>query len=213
MMKLKIAALTLALIAGAAEGKTRKIVEPLDASIVAASQVAAVEVRISPTASETLAKLEAIAAQKRAAAKLPPLDASASIETTATRPGREIYSTLPFRQMFPLVMEDVTRECGLTSGRPVKLKITVDTVKTANAGMALLLGSSDQLAGMVEVLDAADDKPLGSFYIDVINSHGGLAGLALRGSGVRESLSEEFALESSRVLTGRKSKTPSAAKG
>jgi hypothetical protein len=114
--------------------------------------------------------------------------------------------------MFPLVIEDVTREWGLTSGRQVKLKVTVDTLKTEDAGMAILLGSSDQLAGIVEVVDAAEGTSLGSFYIDVINSHGGLGGLALRGSGVRESLSEEFGLETSRVLTGRKSKTPKAAK-
>lgn len=211
-MKLKIAALVLALVAGAAEAKSRKIVEPLNASIVAASQVTAVEVVISPTATKTLDKLEAIAVQKRVEAKLPAVDATAPIDTAAARPDRNVYATLPFNQMLPLVMQDVTKEWGLTGGQPVKLKITVDTVKTANAGMALLLGSSDQLAGMVEVLDAGDGRPLGSFYIDVINSHGGLAGLALRGSGVREALAEEFALESSRVLTGRKSKTPKAAK-
>ncbi|WP_426163265.1 hypothetical protein [Sandarakinorhabdus sp. DWP1-3-1] len=211
-MKLKIAALALAIVAGAADAKSRKIVEPLDPSIIAASQLASVEVLVSPTAVETLDKLEAIAVQKRADAKLPPVDATAPVDTAAARPTRDTYSTLPFRQMLPLVMEDVTREWGLANGRPVKLRVTVDTVKTANAGMALLLGSSDQLAGMVEVLDPADGRALGSFYIDVINSHGGLAGLALRGSGVRESLAEEFALESSRVLTGRKSKTPKVPK-
>lgn len=206
------ALLALALLAGAAEAKSRKVVEPLEPSIVAANQIAGVEVVVSPTATETFNKLEAIAVQKRQAANLAAIDPAAPHDPAAPRPARDVYATLPFSQMLPLVMEDVTREWGLTSGRPVKLKVTVDTLKMANPGMAILLGSSDQLAGMVEVQDAADGKPLGSFYIDVINSHGGLAGLAMRGSGVRESLAEEFALESSRVLTGRKSKKPKAAR-
>ena len=202
----------LLLIATTAEAKSRKIIEPLDPSIIAAHQVVGVDITVSPAAAETFAKLEGIAATKRAEAKLPPIEASAPVAPGTPRPEPEQYSTLPFARMFPLVIEDVTREWGLTSGRQVKLKVTVDTLKTEDAGMAILLGSSDQLAGIVEVVDAAEGTSLGSFYIDVINSHGGLGGLALRGSGVRESLSEEFGLETSRVLTGRKSKTPKAAK-
>lgn len=202
----------LLLVAATAEAKSRKIIEPLEPSIVAAHQVVGVDVTVSPAATETFAKLEAIAATKRAEAGLPPIDPAAPVDAAAARPDPAQYATLPFARMFPLVIEDVTREWGLTSGRPVKLKVTIDTVKTANAGMAILLGSSDQLAGIVEVFDAGDGAALGSFYIDVINSHGGLGGLALRGSGVRESLSEEFGLEASRVLTGRKSKTPKPAR-
>lgn len=204
--------LALLLVASAADAGPRKIVDPLDPAIVAASRVTAVEVTVTPTASETFAKLEAIAVKKRADGGLPPVEGASPIDPASPRPAKSEYATLPFAQMFPLVIQDVTREWGLTGGREVKLKVTVDALKTANAGMALLLGSSDQLAGMVEVTDAADGKALGSFYIDVINSHGGLGGLALRGSGIREKLAEEFGLESSRVLTGRKSKTPKAAK-
>jgi hypothetical protein len=54
----------------------------------------------------------------------------------------------------------------------------------------------------VIVLDPATQKQIGNFYVQVINSHGGLAGLAMRGGGIREKLVEEFALESSRILTG-----------
>lgn len=197
------------LIAGGANAGPRKIVEPLDPAVVAQLQVVAVDVDVSETARPNFEKFEAKAAEKRVAAGLTPVDGSAA---PTTRPAKADYATLPFRQMFPLVMEDVTREWGLSSGTPVKLKVTIDTVKTANAGMAILAASSDQLAAMVEVLDAQDGRALGSFYIDVINSHGGLGGLALRGSGIREKLAEEFALESSRVLTGRKSKTPKAKK-
>lgn len=210
MRFLRLLFVPLVLLAGtAAQAGPRKIIEPLDPAIVGQLQVGAVEVVIADTAKETFTKLEAKAAEKRTAAGLPPLQAVAA---DAPRPVPDTYSTLPFTQMFPLVMQDVTREWGLTSGRPVNLKVTIDSIKTANAGMAILMGSSDQLAGIVDVLDPASGKSLGSFYIDVINSHGGLGGLALRGSGIRESISEEFALESSRVLAGRKSKTPKAKK-
>ena len=106
--------------------------------------------------------------------------------------------------MFPLVMQDVTREWGLTEGKgtPVKLRITIETAKTANAGMALLIGSSDELAGKVHVLDAEGAQSLGSFYVHVLNTHGGWGGLLMRGGGIREKLAEEFALESARILTG-----------
>jgi hypothetical protein len=80
--------------------------------------------------------------------------------------------------------------------------VTVESIKTANAAMALLVGSSDQLAGKVDVLDAQGGQELGSFYVHVINSHGGWGGLLMRGSGIREKLAQEFALESARILTG-----------
>jgi hypothetical protein len=196
----------------AAVAGSRKVVEPLDPAVVANLQVVGTEVSVSDTAKENWAKFEAKAAEKRAEAGLPPWEFAGpdTPEVKGERPARTAYSTLPFRQMFALTMEDVTKEWGLTTGTPVNLKVSFDTVKTANAGMAMLAGSADQLAGLVEVSDAASGKPLGSFYIDVINSHSGLMGLAMRGSGIREELAEEFALESSRVLAGRKSKKPKA---
>lgn len=196
----------------AAMAGPRKVVEPLDPAVVANLLVVGTEVSVSDTARENWAKFETKAAEKRAAAGLPPWEFANpdTPEVKGERPEKASYSTLPFRQMFALTMEDVTREWGLTSGTPVKLKVSFDTVKTANAGLAMLAGSADQLAGLVEVSDAASGKPLGSFYIDVINNHSGLMGLALRGSGIREELAEEFALESSRVLAGRKSKKPRA---
>lgn len=201
MMNWKPAALALLMLASAAQAGPRKIVEPLAPGIVANLQVKAVEITVSEPAKATFDKLEAIAVEKRQEAKLPPYDAA----TANPNPPTGEYPTLPFSVMFPLVMQQVTREWGLDLGRPVKLKVTVDTLKTANEGMAVLFGSADQLAGLVDVVDFDTGAPLGSFYIDVINSHGGLMGLAMRGTGVRESLSGEFALESSRVLTGRKS--------
>lgn len=221
--------------ASSANAKERKIVDPLSENLVANNHVVGVEVRLSPTALEKMAEFDKKAAEKRAEAKLPPVSpppgaapaaeteakiaaADVSVPTrmpespavesaTSIRPAKDEYATLPFANMFPLVIEDVTKDWGLVGGKPVKLVVTIDTLKTANAAMAILIAaSSDQLAGMVEVRDAATDAALGSFYVDVINSHGGWLGMAMRGSGVREKLTEEFALQTSRVLTGRKSK-------
>lgn len=205
-MKLRIALALLIAAAAPAAAKERKIIEPLPAEIVAANHVVDVEVVVADGMVPKMAPFEAKAAEKRAAAGLPPIDAATPVAAGAPRPGRDEYSTLPFARMFPLVMQDVTRDWGLVGGRPVKLKVTVDNLKTANAAMAILTSSNDQLAGMVEVLDAATGAPLGAFYIDVLNGSYGLTGMALRGGGVREKLAEEFALQTSRVLTGRKKK-------
>lgn len=88
----------------------------------------------------------------------------------------------------PLVVTEGTRTWGMTGGRAVKLTISIDTLKTADAGMVMLLGSTDQLAGVVAVTDAASGEHLGEFYVDVLNARAGLLGLAMRRSGVREKL-------------------------
>lgn len=193
-------AIALVAIALPADAKQRRIVEPLAADIVNNNHVVAVEVSISPLAQEKFTKFEEKAAEKRAEAKLPPI---ASDTVLATRPTDEEYATLPFQKMLPLVMEDVTREWGLTGGQQVKLVINIDTLKTASAAMAIFIaGSSDQLAGTVEVVNPTTNESLGAFYVDVVNSHSGWGGMLMRGGGVREKLAEEFALESSRILAG-----------
>jgi hypothetical protein len=100
----------LLLVATTVEAKSRKIIEPLEPSIVAAHHITGVDISVSPAAAETFAKLEAIAATKRAEAKLSPIDASAPVDPAAPRPEPAQYATLPFARMFPLVMEDVTRD-------------------------------------------------------------------------------------------------------
>jgi len=175
-----------------------EVLQPISPAIKSASQVADVEVKLSTLARGAMAKFEEKAREKRTAAGLPPIDASAEM---TSRPTRDHYSTLPFEQMFELVVQDVTRERGLNGGRPIKLNVEIDTLKTANAGMAVLLGSNDQLAGVVKISDPANGEKLGEFYVDVINSHSGLLGLAMRGGGIREELAEEFAIHISRQLT------------
>lgn len=177
------------------EAKPRKVIDPISTEILDNAQIASVEVIAEGNAAKALEHFDKKAAEK------------ASTVTDATDTGKTKYSAMPFKDMFPLIMTDVSREWGLNKGRPIKLTVTLDTIKTANAGMAILGGSSDQLAGLVDVTDNESGAKLGSFYIDVLNSHGGMFGMMMRGGGVREKLASEFALESSRVLTGRKSKT------
>lgn len=199
-MKLLKMMVPLAMLALTACVKPVNVVQPLAAALQRQVVVAEVDVKLSPLAQGTMDKFEGKAAEKRAAAGLPPVDPAA---TPAARPPQDQYSTLPFGQMFELVVQDVTRQNGLASGRPVKLQVEIDTLKTANAGMALLAGSSDQLAGNVRILDPQTNERLGEFYVDVINSHSGLLGLAMRGGGIREELAEEFALHIARQLNGK----------
>ena len=199
-----VAFILLAVAALPAEAKQRTTIEPLPAELLANNHVVGVEVEVGDEAQEKFPLFEAKAAEKRAEKKLARIDPAVPL---TERPGEDDYATLPFATMFPLVMEDVTREWGLTDGRAIKLKVRISQFKTADAAMAILIaGSSDELSGVVNVYDAVSDERLGSLYINVVNSHGGWGGMLMRGAGIREKLSEEFALETSRMLTGRKSK-------
>lgn len=179
--------------------KQRTVIEQLPADIVDKNYVDQVEVIVADTASKKMAELEIKASGKRTEAGLAPYVATSDPLTA------DQYAGAPFTAMMPYVMRDVTRKWGLTperGGKAVNLRITVENIKTANAAMAMLVSSSDELSGEVVVIDPATQQQIGNFYVQVINSHGGLAGLAMRGGGVREKLVEEFALESSRILTG-----------
>lgn len=182
-----------------AVAKQRTVIEQLPQDVVDKNFVDQVEVIISPAANRTMAALEQKAAEKRTEAGLPAFTAEGEA------PAKDQYATVPFTAMMPLVMRDVTRKWGLTAergGRPVNLRVTVESIKTANAGMALLLSSTDELSGEVVVLDPATQQQIGNFYVQVVNNHSGWGGLLMRGGGIREKLAEEFALESSRILTG-----------
>lgn len=96
----------LAAIASPAHAKQRTVIEALPQEIVDNNHIVAVEVVIADTAQEKLQVLEAKAAGKRAAAGLAEYDPASSTE----RLGKQSYDTLPFSVMFPLVIQDVTRE-------------------------------------------------------------------------------------------------------
>jgi len=203
----KIGLLILALAcATPATARSVKATQPFPAELVGAAQIVETRVVLSEEVKANFAKLEHKAADKRAAAGLQPV---AEDQTFATRPTEEEYATLPITRMMPLVMEDTAHEWGLVAGRPIRLTIELDTLKTADAGMAMLFGSSDQLAGMVTITDPATDQKLGEYYIDVLNGRGGLLGLAMRGSGVREKLAAEFSDKLMKELAGKRKKTKS----
>ena len=193
---LKLAALLCLLAASPAAARQYDIVKPLPAAIVGKLNVVAVEVAVSGEAELTMAPHEA-----KAAARPRGPDKNA-----ASRPARDDYAALPFTRMFPLVVEDVSRQWGLAGGRPVKLNVTIAEFGTANVARAMVYGRSpDFMSGLVEVGDAATGATLGLFTVNVVNRHTGWTGMLIRGGGIRERLSEEFALESARVLSGRKS--------
>lgn len=203
MRYLKLLPWAAALLLAACAPAPVQVVQSLPAAVQNGVVVQDVDVSLSLLARDAMVKFEEKAREKRTAAGLAAIAADAEL---VARPPADEYATLPFNHMMALVIQDVTRDWGLASGRPVRLAVEIDTLKTANAGMAVLAGSSDQLSGSVKVLDFASGEKLGEFYVDVINAHSGLLGLAMRGGGIREKLAEEFALHVSQQLTGRKSK-------
>lgn len=165
-------------------------------------RITGMDVAFAPQIMEALAESDSKAARKRAEAGLPPLDGASY--PTAGQSG-DVYATLPFKQMFPLVVRDVARDWKLDHGTPVILRVTLDRLKTADAAMAIIVAwSSDMLEGTVDVVDAGSGASLGSFRVAVKNMHGGWGGMLIRGGGVREKLAEEFSLELARHIAGGK---------
>ena len=203
----KIGLLILALAcATPAAARSVKAMQAFPAELVGAARIVETRVVLSEAVKANFEKLEQKAAEKRAAAGLQPVAAN---QAFAARPTEQEYATLPITRMMPLVVEDTAREWGLVAGRPIRVTIELDTLKTADAGMAMLLGSSDQLAGMVTITDPATDQKLGEYYIDVLNGRAGLLGLAMRGSGVREKLAAEFSDKLMKELAGKRKKSRS----
>ncbi|MGK2910301.1 MAG: hypothetical protein ACSLE1_10970 [Sphingobium sp.] len=179
-----------------------KVIETLQPDLYNGVQITGVDISFADSFLKERAESDAKAARRRAAAGLQALDPDAYPAALAEP---ETYDTLPFKQMFPLVLRDVTHERGLTSGRRVKLNITLETLKTADAAIAILLAaSSDALEGSVDIVDANDGRSLGRLRITIARARSGLIGMAVRGNGLRERLSKEFALELAKELSGRK---------
>lgn len=178
-----------------------KVVRALPAGMLGGVSITGVDVTFDGKFATEQAESDAKAARKRVAAGLPATDPAAYPS------GDEIaanYPTLPFKQMFPLVLRDGVRRWGLREGRAVRLEIVLETLKTADMAMAMMLGSSDRLAGTVTIRDAATGEDLGQLRINVVNGHAGWGGMLIRGGGVREELASEFSLELCRYLSGRK---------
>ncbi len=184
--------LLLAMLAVSAHAQdARRIVEPLNASIIDNSRIVAVEIKAAPTAEKMVAKFDSAAAKQ------------------AKRPGAssDDYAALPTAAMFPLVMRDIATEFNLSGAHEIRLVVTLDVLKVPSAALAILWVTNEQIAGMVEVLDAASGAPMGMFHIDVVNTYGDGFGLDVAARGAaREFMAREFARETVRVLAGRKSR-------
>lgn len=176
------------LVASPAAADVIDIVRPLPREVVGALRVDAIDVTVSGPAEAAM------------------VDHDAKAVATTGRSDRSGYTALPFTRMAPLVFADTMRGWGLTRGRAVDLRVTIYEFSTGNFGRAMLPGGTrDIVAGFVEVRDARTAATLGMFTVRVVNRHNGWSGMLIRGGGVREKLAAEFALESARVLAGRKS--------
>lgn len=204
MHRIALLLLPMLLVAPVAQARQVTVIQPLNVPAGQGMKIAGMDLVFGEAFSKEQAESDAKAARRRAAAGLPALDPS-SYPTGPQNP--DDYDTLPFKQMFPLVIRDVTRDWKLDQGRPVTLRITLERLKTADAAVAVLLGvSADVLDGTVQLVDTVTAAPLGSFRVSVVNVQSGWAHMLVRGWGVREKLAQEFGLELSRQLTGQKKK-------
>jgi hypothetical protein len=190
MKILKPALIGLTLLLSACGPSAVQVFRPVPASVRGAGMIADVRVRPGPMSRSIMAALDQRTAERRSGAGLPPVDPAA--EPPGALP-RDQYDMLPFAQMFELMLKDVARERGLAGTMALRVEVEIDTLKTANAGMAIIAGSRDQLAGQVEIFDARSNERIGQYYVDVVNAHSGLIGLAIRGGGIREKLAAQFA--------------------
>ena len=172
-----------------------EVVQPLAEAQRGQVEVVDVEVSLTQTAGERMQKFDEKAAKTRTDEGLPVWTEGMQ------KPEREHYETLPFQTMFAYMVEDVLQERGVMGPEKVRLNVEIDTLKTANAAMMWLAGDSDQLAGMVSVHDVDSNVKLAEFYVDTTNSNAGLLGIAIRGGGVREKLTAEFAGHVAKQLT------------
>lgn len=193
--------LSLFLFAPVAHARQVQAVQQLTLAKGQPVRIIGMDLEFAPEIMAELSESDAKAAGKRAAAGLPALDPNSY--PSGPQDGAA-YATMPFKQMFPLVMRDVSREWGLDKGLPVQLRIRLDRLQTASAALAVMVGSSDILQGGVDVIDATSGASIGFFRVEVRNSHGGWGGLLIRGGGVREKLAEEFGLEMARYIAGGK---------
>ncbi|MEC3911045.1 hypothetical protein U5A82_11365 [Sphingobium sp. CR2-8] len=200
-MRRLLMSILLALVAApVAQAKEVKAITPLAIAAGQPIRITGMDLDYAPKVQAELAEGDAKAARKRADQGLPPLDGNSypdGLDGAA-------YATMPFKQMFPLVVRDVVREWRLDEGRPVFLRISIDYLKTADAAVALLVGSMDMLQGKVDVIDPASGQSLGAFKVEIRDMKAGWADMLVRGGGIREKLAERFALAIAKHMSGRK---------
>ena len=192
--------------------KERTVIQRLPPEYVANMNVVSIDIMLQDSAIGGTARLDDRAEDR--------FDKQQQTTTPPPLQSRKSYATLPTLLMVSELMTDRLRGWNFTSGRDVRLRVTMDTVKLANKSnivfgkpspvplLDLFLadsddssyGSEDEIAGVVDVIDVASKQRVGTYYIDVVNDFGGSLDLALRGKNAREKLAEEFALETARCL-------------
>ena len=177
----------LALVAGCAP--TTDELLPIPASIKGASTVAEVDVVVMKPAQAAVAKLNGTA---------PP-------EPGQPAPARSATPAVPFEQMLADAIKLTTRSRGLTSGRPLKLRVEIERLQTANAASAMI-GRDDRLEGSVFIRDAATAEDLGQLYITIVNVNGGWMSVLKRLGGIREQLTGAFASDIAEALAAPESR-------
>ena len=181
------AALLVLALAGCAP--TTEELLPIPASIKGASTVAEVDVVVMKPAQAAVAKLNGTT---------PP-------EAAQTAPAPPAARQVPFEQMLADAIRQETRSRGLTSGRPLKLRVEIERLQTANAASAMI-GRDDRLEGSVFVRDAATGEGLGQLYITIVNINGGWMSVLKRLGGIREQLSGAFASDIADALAAPESR-------
>jgi hypothetical protein len=63
-------------------------------------------------------------------------------------------------------------------GQPLLLKVNITDFKKANAGMTILVGSSNKIKGVAQLIDPATDKVVADYEIDRSTGGGGLIAAA-----------------------------------
>jgi hypothetical protein len=195
--------------------KNRQVVQPLPAEYLSKLNIIDVDVSLQEAAIGSIIRLDDSASRKFEKQQ----------QTSAVLPlqSRKSYATMPTVLMIAEIMSDRMRGWNFSTGREVRLKVSLDTVKLASTPLVILgapsdttvfelaernryLGSRDEIGGFVDVYDATTKRRIGSFYIDVVHRKAGPLDLAFRGRSVREKLAEAFTLAAARCLSSPKCK-------
>lgn len=102
-------------------------------------------------------------------------------------------TSLPLHELLKRALHKEFMDRGIAGDTPVNIFVSVDTMQYQNGIATILIGSSDQMSAAVNVKHAETDEVLADFYVDLIRGNAGLLGLAIRGAGIREDFSEDFA--------------------
>lgn len=102
-------------------------------------------------------------------------------------------TSMPLHELLKRDLYNEIMKRGIAGDTPVNISVSVDTMQYQNGIATILVGSSDQMSAAVTVTHAETNAVLADFYVDLVRGNAGLLGLAIRGAGIRENFSEDFA--------------------